>query len=103
LGLADWGKSLQTLSSQSNVYCKLSGLGMFEHDWTEESIAPISKTVLTQFGTERVMFGSNFPVDSITSTYKDLILAYEGILRDYTIEERAQIFGLTAKHFYSID
>jgi len=103
LGLADWGKSLQTLSSQSNVFCKLSGLGMFEHDWTEESIAPISKTVLTQFGTERVMFGSNFPVDSITSTYKDLILAYEGILRDYTNEERAQIFGLTAKHFYSID
>jgi predicted TIM-barrel fold metal-dependent hydrolase len=49
------------------------------------------------------MFGSNFPVDSITSSYKDLILAYEGVLSDYTNEDRGRIFGLTAKKFYSIN
>lgn len=103
MGLADWSKRLQELSNQSNVFCKLSGLGMFEHYWTKESIAPIIKTVLTQFGTERVMFGSNFPVDLITSSYKDLISAYEGILNDCTNEDHNQIFGLTAKRFYSID
>jgi len=101
--LSDWSNRLQELSIQNNIFCKLSGLGMFDHNWSQNSITPIINTVLTQFGSERVMFGSNFPVDSITSSYKDLILAYEGVLSDYTNEDRVRIFGLTAKKFYSID
>ena len=103
VGLSDWSDRLQELSIQNNIFCKLSGLGMFDHNWSQNSITPIINTVLTQFGSERVMFGSNFPVDSITSSYKDLILAYEGVLSDYTNEDRVRIFGLTAKKFYSID
>ena len=103
VGLSDWSNRLQELSIQNNIFCKLSGLGMFDHNWSQNSITPIINTVLTQFGSERVMFGSNFPVDSITSSYKDLILAYEGVLSDYTNEDRVRIFGLTAKKFYSID
>jgi predicted TIM-barrel fold metal-dependent hydrolase len=103
VGLSDWSDGLQELSIQNNIFCKLSGLGMFDHNWSQNSITPIINTVLTQFGSERVMFGSNFPVDSITSSYKDLILAYEGVLSDYTNEDQVRIFGLTAKNFYSID
>ena len=103
VGLSDWSDRLQELSIQNNIFCKLSGLGMFDHNWSQNSITPIINTVLTQFGSERVMFGSNFPVDSITSSYKDLIMAYEGALSDYTNEDRVRIFGLTAKKFYSID
>jgi predicted TIM-barrel fold metal-dependent hydrolase len=103
VGLSDWSDRLQELSIQNNIFCKLSGLGMFDHNWSQNSIRPIINTVLTQFGSERVMFGSNFPVDSITSSYKDLILAYEGVLSDYTNEDRGRIFGLTAKKFYSIN
>ena len=103
VGLSDWSDRLQELSIQNNIFCKLSGLGMFDHNWSQNSITPIINTVLTQFGSERVMFGSNFPVDSITSSYKDLILAYEGVLSDYTNEDQVRIFGLTAKKFYSIN
>ena len=102
IGLEDWSDRLKDLSNQSNIFCKLSGLGMFDHNWTENTITPIVQTVLKQFGAERVMFGSNFPVDSITSSYKKLVLAYEGIFKNYTAEDQAKIFGLTAKQFYSI-
>ena len=103
MGLEDWSDRLKDLSNQSNIFCKLSGLGMFDHNWTKNTITPIVQTVLNQFGAERVMFGSNFPVDSITSSYNELISAYEEIFKNYTAADQAKVFGLTAKHFYSIN
>ena len=103
MGLEDWSDRLKDLSNQSNIFCKLSGLGMFDHNWTKNTISPIVQTVLNQFGAERVMFGSNFPVDSITSSYNELISAYEEIFKNYTAADQAKVFGLTAKHFYSIN
>ena len=103
IGLEDWSDRLKDLSDQSNIFCKLSGLGMFDHNWTANTITPIAQTVLKQFGAERVMFGSNFPVDLITSSYKELVSAYEEIFKNYTAEDQAKIFGLTAKQFYSIN
>ena len=46
---------------------------MFDHGWTVDSVRPIFKTCLAHFGPERLMFGSNFPVCSLSSTYPSLI------------------------------
>ncbi|MEM9717472.1 MAG: amidohydrolase family protein, partial [Pseudomonadota bacterium] len=70
-GLAAWSNGLESLSSLPNMYCKLSGLGMFDHDWTAEKTRPIAETVLSQFGSDRVMWGSNFPVCSLSASYKE--------------------------------
>lgn len=99
-GLRDWAKSLQHLSGLPNVFCKLSGLGMFEHDWTPQSIRPIVETCLEQFGPERCMFGSNFPVDSLSSTYARIVEAYESLVPD---DAQQALFGETAYHFYRLD
>lgn len=72
---------------------------MFEHDWTETSLRPIIDTALEQFTSERTMFGSNFPVDSITSTYDALVQAYSNSVDEV---HHAALFGGTAKAFYSI-
>ena len=40
-GLEKWSKDLRLLSDMNNIFCKLSGLGMFDHNWTENSITPI--------------------------------------------------------------
>lgn len=98
-GLADWSASLLALSDMPQVHCKLSGLGMFDHDWTEENIRPIIETCLEQFGAERCMFGSNFPVDSLSSTYADLIAAHRNIVPDAM---HGAVFRSTAARFYSL-
>ena len=96
-GLRDWANRLRLLSERPQVVCKLSGLGMFEHEWTAETVRPIVETCLEQFGPERCMFGSNFPVDSITSDYATIVGAYEKLLpRD----AQAQVFGGVAAKFY---
>jgi predicted TIM-barrel fold metal-dependent hydrolase len=99
-GLNDWAKSLKHLSNCPNVSCKLSGLGMFEHDWTDDSIRPIVDTCLDQFGPERCMFGSNFPVDSLSSSYGQIVKAYDRLLPESV---KTDIFGRTARKFYRLD
>ncbi len=96
-GLADWARSLRHLSALPQISCKLSGLGMFEHDWTRPTIRPIVETCLEQFGPERCMFGSNFPVDSLSSRYADIVEAYEDLVPDAA---KPDVLGKTAKRFY---
>lgn len=99
-GLAYWAQELNHLSSLPNVTCKLSGLGMFEHDWTKKTIQPIVETCLEQFGSERLMFGSNFPVDKLYSNYETLIDAYEELIPDHL---HNRIFQGTAQEFYDLE
>lgn len=96
-GLAHWAGELCALSDLPQVRCKLSGLGMFEHDWVSERFRPIVETCLDQFGPDRVMFGSNFPVDKLYSDYATLVHAY----RDLVPREMQQaVFNDTAAGFY---
>lgn len=99
-GLRDWAHGLHRLSDLPNVACKLSGLGMFDHGWTVDSIRPIVQETLRQFTAERLMFGSNFPVDSLNADYSSIVGAYEVILAHCSDAERAMIFGENAAKFY---
>jgi len=98
-GLAAWSEALKGLSALPSVTCKLSGLGMFDHHWTVEALRPIVETCLDQFGPERLMFGSNFPVDSLYSDYATLMDAYRTLLPD---EALPQIMHHTAAAFYAL-
>lgn len=96
-GIAAWARDLRRLADLPQVTCKLSGLGMFDHDWTTETIRPIVETCLDLFGPDRCMFGSNFPVDSLYSDYATLLAAHEEIVPE---EMKPQVFGGTARAFY---
>ncbi|MFS4580779.1 amidohydrolase family protein [Phaeobacter sp. C3_T13_0] len=98
-GLKSWGQHLGSLSDLPNVYCKLSGLGMFQHRWRADDFMPIIKTCLGQFGAGRCMFGSNFPVDSLYSDYDTLYQAHRAAVPEPLWPE---VFGKTAARFYRI-
>ena len=98
-GLSKWVGLLKSLSDQSQISCKLSGLGMFEHGWTIESFRPIVEECVSQFGVNRLMFGSNFPVCSLTSSYERLFETYAELI---PVDEHARIFGETAAKFYRV-
>ncbi len=98
-GLAVWSGQLKDLADLPHVFCKLSGLGMFEHDWSAESIRPIVESCLEHFSPNRCMFGSNFPVDSLTSDYQTLVDAYRNLVPQV---DWPDVFGETATAFYRI-
>jgi predicted TIM-barrel fold metal-dependent hydrolase len=101
-GLAHWRRGLKALSALPNVVCKVSGLGMFNHDWTEADLRPLVLQVIDIFTPQRVMFGSNFPVDKLYNSYDALWDAYRGICAPFTNSERHQMFYQTAADFYAI-
>lgn len=101
-GRASWHEGMRALSSLPNVYCKISGFGMFNQTWTVESIRPYVEGCIDLFGPERSMFGSNFPVDKLYRTYGEIWQAYETIVGGMTPHEQRLLYVETASTFYRL-
>lgn len=97
-----WRAGMATLAGAPNVACKISGLGMTDHNWTTGSIRPWVLACIETFGVERCMFGSNWPVDSLYSPYRTVVEAYREITADFTADERAALFRSNAEHYYKV-
>lgn len=96
-GLRAYARALKHLSELENLTCKLSGLGMFDHEWRVDTIKPVIEICLDQFGAGRCMFGSNFPVDMLYSDYTKLAQSYFEIVPS---DMQAAVFSEVAEAFY---
>jgi predicted TIM-barrel fold metal-dependent hydrolase len=95
---------------------KLGGVGQARYgfDWSRrevpigseelaESLAPLMTYCIEQFGPDRCMFESNFPVDKVSYSYNVLYNAFKRLSQGYSPSERAALFHDTAARVYSID
>ena len=71
-GLDPWRKHIREIANYPNVVCKMSGLVAYADPahWTADDLRPFVDHVLECFGWERVMFGSDWPVCTLASSYK---------------------------------
>jgi predicted TIM-barrel fold metal-dependent hydrolase len=99
----DWRAGLAELASAENTWCKISGLGMYDHRWTVESIRPWVMACLETFGVERCFFGSNWPVDRLFSSYDAVINAFAEITADLSRSEQDALFFANATKVYGLD
>jgi L-fuconolactonase len=110
-----WKSGMAEMSKCPNVRLKLGGIGMprFGFDWharetpigSEElasSMAPLLSYCIDQFGPERCMFESNFPVDKVSFSYPVLFNAFKRFSKPYSAAERATLFHDTAVRTYRI-
>lgn len=101
---ASWTNQMKALAANSQVYCKLSGL-ITEADWARwraEDCQPYLDVVFEAFGTERLMFGSDWPVCLLAGTYSQVKRLIADYLRDYSAPASENIFGLNAIRFYGL-
>ncbi|CAB3809739.1 amidohydrolase family protein [Paraburkholderia fynbosensis] len=112
---ADWKKRLWELARFPNVYVKLGGLGMPMCGHGFDSFAkPVSSLLLAQvwrpymdfcidvFGSERCVFESNFPVDGVSSSYRNVWNAFKRIASGGSEDEMTALFSGNAATFYSL-
>lgn len=100
--LRDWRKGMQRMADQPNVVTKISALGTNDHSWTTKSIRPIVLETIDVFGPKRTMFGSNFPVDSLYSSFATLYTAFDEITGPMSEHERRDLFAETVRRTYRI-
>jgi predicted TIM-barrel fold metal-dependent hydrolase len=100
--LSLWRTGMRALATQPNVWVKISGLGMVDWRWTEDSIRPFVLETIEIFGPDRCMFASNFPVDKLYSSFDVLYDAFKRIVSDFSIGERRKLFSDTALAVYRI-
>lgn len=99
----EWTNWITDLAARPNVVCKLSGL-VTEFDWTSWQItdlAPVAEHVLEAFGPSRVMFGSDWPVCELATTYSEVLDAARSLTAGLSPSEQAEVFGETAQRTYS--
>lgn len=100
---AQWRIGLKEMAEADNTYCKISGLAMYDHDWTIESWRPWALSCLEIFGIERCFFGTNWPLDRLFSSYDPVINAYEVLTADLSRDERLALFSGNATAVYRLD
>lgn len=102
--LEPWRSNLHELARRENVYCKLSGITT-EADWSswsEEQLWPYMETVLSLFGAERLMFGSDWPVLNLASDYTAWIELVGRAIAKLSLDEQEQIMAKTAIEAYGL-
>jgi predicted TIM-barrel fold metal-dependent hydrolase len=101
-GYRAWRDGMRLLAGCRNVAVKISGLAMFDHRWTVESLRPYVLETIDAFGVERAMFASNFPVDRLFGSYADLWRAYASIVDGASVAEKDALFRGNAERCYRI-
>jgi predicted TIM-barrel fold metal-dependent hydrolase len=101
-GIDEWRKGMDLLSRQSNVMSKLSGLGTFLRQNDGKHIAWVMRETVALFGAYRCLFGSNFPIEKLWTSYADLIGAHRAAASVFSPAEQALIFGGTARKAYKL-
>jgi L-fuconolactonase len=99
-----WSKGIKQLASFENVFCKLSGFTTEAHwkTWVPENFTPYFDFVLENFGTKRVMYGSDWPVCLLASNYKNQLTLVEDSISKLSTSEKQLIMGGNAIDFYNL-
>jgi L-fuconolactonase len=96
----EWKAGLRTLAKAPNLYAKLSGLGTFVHRNDPEVIGTVVDNAIEILGSERLMFGSNFPIEKLWTSHPDLIAAHRVAVAKHGTKAEADIFWNTAERVY---
>jgi L-fuconolactonase len=103
--LSPWKENIRELARRPNVYCKISGM-VTEDDWltwSYDSLYSYIEAVLEAFTPKRLMFGSDWPVVTLASSYQRWIGNVLVAISQLTPNERASILAGTAIEAYGLE
>ena len=102
--LEPWEKQITQLALSQNVHCKLSGM-VTEADWKnwkQDDFTPYLDVVLNCFGPKRVLYGSDWPVCLVASSYPQQLGIVEDYISTLSASEKKDIMGDNAVQFYNL-
>ncbi len=100
--ISQWRTALMSMAAFPNVYVKLSGLGMYSSGITSEQARQVIRDSIQIFGTDRTIYGSNFPLEKLHASYADFFGVYRMVLSEYTEAEQRAVLHDNAQRFYRL-
>lgn len=99
-----WADDLAAIARHTSACCKLSGLVTEAgRGWSVDRLRHYMAHVLDCFGTDRVIWGSDWPVVTLAASYAEWVEACDELLAGLTQGERDAIYGGNARRFYGLD
>jgi predicted TIM-barrel fold metal-dependent hydrolase len=102
--LDPWRAHIAEIARFPNVSCKISGLVAYAdpEKWTAEDLQPFVEHVIASFGWERVLFGSDWPVCTLSATYRQWVEALQLITRGAGELNQRKLFHDNAVRVYHL-
>lgn len=100
-----WRTHIRRLSQFENVAVKVSGMipETESPQWSVDGLRPYFDIVLESFGSDRLIFGSNWPVCTLGATYGEVVDSVIQLSSDLSEIERVAILGDNARRWYQLD
>jgi L-fuconolactonase len=99
-----WQRGIAEVALRKNVVCKISGIvaSAKPGEWTAADLAPYVKHCIAEFGWDRVMFGSDWPVCTLAATCRQWVEALQEIVRAEPADNHRKLFHDNAAWFYRL-
>lgn len=105
-GLLDpWRDQLAALATLPNVACKVSGLAT-EGDWNRwqpDDLAPYVAHALAMFGPSRVLFGGDWPVVTLASSYRRWVETLDALTTHLSVSDQRLLWSDNARRWYRLN
>ena len=102
--MAPWAEWIDRLSAHPQLHCKLSGLLTQRDEHAhEEAIAAYVDHLFTHFGSERLLWGSDWPVLTLQAQYGHWLKLAQTLTERHAPGAQAEVFAANAERFYALD
>ena len=103
-GILSWKKGIEEIAKNENVWCKISGM-VTEADWKNwktDDLKPYLDVIFENFSSNKLMFGSDWPVLNVASDYAGVVKTLEDYMAQLAIENQNKIWHENAVSFYKL-
>jgi L-fuconolactonase len=98
-----WASQLTSLKENKQVYCKLSGLVTEAgKNWSYDDLKPYMDHLLYCFGTQRILWGSDWPILTLNATYAEWYTLCRNYISQYFPTGLENIFSGNATQIYGL-
>jgi predicted TIM-barrel fold metal-dependent hydrolase len=102
--LDPWRGYIAEIAKFPNVSCKISGLVAYANPqrWTTEDLRPFVEHVVASFGWDRVLFGSDWPVCTLSASFRQWVEALQKITKGASEINQKKLFSENAVRVYRL-
>ncbi|KAB2874303.1 MAG: amidohydrolase family protein [Bauldia sp.] len=102
--LDPWRDHITAIAALPNVACKISGVVAYADPagWTVDDLRPFVEHCIEAFGFDRVVWGSDWPVCTLTADLVRWVAATHALVAGASDDEKARLFGLNAERIYGL-